>query len=106
MHTRAFRMNLNPGQEQEYLRRHTDIWPQLVALLRSAGIEDYRIFLDPHSHALFAVMTHQVPHGLDDLPAHPVMQRWWQHMQDIMPSNADGSPCSVDLQPMFSLPPT
>jgi L-rhamnose mutarotase len=104
MHTRAFRMNLDPGQEQEYLRRHNEIWPELVALLHNAGIEEYRIFLDPERHALFAVMIHQERHGLDDLPAHPVMQRWWQHMKDIMPSNADGSPRSVDLQPMFSLP--
>lgn len=104
MQTRAFRMNLNPGQAQEYLRRHDQIWPELVALLHGAGIEDYRIFLDPQSHALFAVMTHQDAHGLDDLPRHPVMQRWWQHMQDIMPSHPDGSPLSVELQPMFDLP--
>ncbi|WP_409284653.1 L-rhamnose mutarotase [Pseudomonas protegens] len=104
MHTRAFRMNLDPGQEQQYLRRHDEIWPELVTLLRGAGIKDYRIFLDPESHALFAVMTHQEEHGLDDLPQHPVMQRWWQYMKDIMPSQADGSPCSVELKPMFDLP--
>lgn len=106
MQTRAFRMNVHPGQEQEYLRRHDDIWPELVALLRGAGIEDYRIFLDPESLALFAVMTHQNTHGLDDLPQHPLMQRWWQHMQAIMPSHADGSPLAVALQPMFELPRT
>ncbi|MDB5994433.1 MAG: L-rhamnose mutarotase [Pseudomonas sp.] len=104
MQTRAFRMNVYPGQEQEYLRRHDEIWPQLVQLLRGAGIEDYRIFLDEASGALFAVMTHQEVHGLDDLPAQPVMQQWWQHMRDIMPSHADGSPVVIDLKPMFSLP--
>lgn len=103
MPIRAFRMNVNPGQEQEYLRRHDDIWPELADLLRGAGVEDYRIFLDPESHALFAVMSHREQHGLDDLPGHPVMQRWWQHMKDIMPSHADGSPRSVDLQPVFHL---
>lgn len=104
MQTRAFRMNVYPGQEPEYLRRHDEIWPQLVQLLRGTGIEDYWIFLDEVSCALFAVMTHQDEHGLDDLAAHPVMQQWWQHMRDIMPSHADGSPVVVDLKPMFSLP--
>jgi len=33
------------------------------------------------------------------------MQRWWQYMQDIMPSQPDASPVSVDLIPMFSLTP-
>ncbi len=103
MQTRAFRMNLNAGQEQEYLRRHADIWPELVTLLREAGVADYRIFLDPESHALFALMTVQDTHTLDALPAHPVMQRWWQYMQDIMPSHADGSPKSTDLRAMFTL---
>jgi len=101
--TRAFRMNLNPGQEQEYMRRHDEIWPELTALLRESGIEDYRIFLDPQSGALFAIMTHRDPHSLDDLPLHPVMRRWWRHMQDIMASHVDASPHTVELLPMFAL---
>lgn len=37
----AFRMTLNPGAEAEYRRRHDAIWPELVALLKEAGVEDY-----------------------------------------------------------------
>ncbi|MFJ3483779.1 L-rhamnose mutarotase [Pseudomonas sp. NPDC090202] len=103
MPVRAFRMNLHPGQAEEYRRRHDEIWPELEQALRDAGVRDYRIFLDPQSLALFAVMTHDEAHGLDELPQLPVMQRWWQHMQAIMPSHADASPLSVDLQPVFSL---
>ena len=103
MPVRAFRMNLNPGQADEYRRRHDEIWPELVQALRDAGITDYRIFLDPDALALFAVMTHDDPPRLDELPHLPVMRRWWQHMHSIMPSHPDASPISVDLQPMFSL---
>lgn len=103
MAVRAFRMNLNPGQADEYQRRHEDIWPELEQALRDAGITDYRIFLDPESLALFAVMTHEHPHQLDQLPHLPVMQRWWRHMQSVMPSHPDASPISMDLQPLFSL---
>jgi L-rhamnose mutarotase len=39
------------------------------------------------------------------LPGTALMQRWWQYMQDIMPSHPDASPVSVDLIPMFSLTP-
>lgn len=105
MKTLAFRMNLNPGQAEEYRLRHEQIWPELVQALKQAGIVDYRIFLDPHSHALFAVMQHEDQHLLDQLPALPVMQRWWQHMKDIMPTYPDGSPVSLDLIPMFELTP-
>jgi len=96
-------MSLNPGQAEAYRSRHEQIWPDLVAALRAAGVLDYRIFLDPESLALFAVLTHEDEHLLDQLPRLAVMQRWWQHMQSIMPSHPDASPIAIDLQPMFSL---
>lgn len=103
MPVRAFRMNLNAGQADEYRRRHDEIWPDLVQALRDAGVTDYRIFLDAHTSSLFAVLTHEDAHTLDDLPQLPVMRRWWQYMQSIMPSHPDASPVTVDLQPVFSL---
>ncbi|NMX67039.1 L-rhamnose mutarotase [Pseudomonas sp. WS 5111] len=98
-------MNLNPGMAAEYRRRHEQIWPELAQALRDAGVLDYRIFLDTSTNALFAVLTHTDEHGLDALPGTALMQRWWQYMQDIMPSHADNAPVSVDLEPMFSLTP-
>ena len=103
MPVRAFRMNLNPGQAEEYRKRHDEIWPELIDALRAAGVLDYRIFLDLESLALFAVLTHEDQHLLDELPDLDVMQRWWQHMQSIMPSHPDASPITVDLLPVFSL---
>jgi L-rhamnose mutarotase len=103
MPVRAFRMSLNPGQAEEYRKRHDEIWPELIDALRAAGVLDYRIFLDPESLALFAVLTHEDQHLLNELPHLDVMHRWWQHMQEIMPSRPDASPISVDLLPVFSL---
>lgn len=103
MPIRAFRMNLNAGQAEEYRKRHDEIWPELTDILRDAGVLDYRIFLDPESLALFAVLTHDDDHHLDQLPASPVMQRWWKHMQSIMPCHSDASPVTTDLLPVFSL---
>jgi L-rhamnose mutarotase len=96
-------MNLNPGQAEEYRKRHDEIWPELTDALRDAGVLDYRIFLDPKSLALFAVLTHADENHLHQLAVLPVMQRWWQHMQSIMPSHPDASPIAVDLLPVFSL---
>lgn len=101
--TVAFRMQLLAGQEDEYARRHAAIWPELDALLRSSGIVEYRIFLDPDSLALFAVLTRRSDHTLDALPKHPVMQRWWAMMADIMETNDDQSPVQVPLREVFRL---
>ena len=99
----AFRMRLNEGQAAAYKARHDAIWPELVALLREAGISDYSIFLDPETNALFAVLRRAPDHGMDRLAAEAVMRRWWDFMRDIMQTHPDGEPVAVPLQPMFHL---
>ncbi|MBL8563330.1 MAG: L-rhamnose mutarotase [Gemmobacter sp.] len=100
----AFRMQLNPGMAAEYRARHDAIWPELVDLLKQAGIEDYSIHLDPESHALFGILWRRDDHGMEDLPRHPVMRKWWAHMADLMQTHPDGAPVAVPLVPMFHLP--
>ena len=73
----AFRMKLNAGMRDEYKRRHDEIWPELVELLKAAGIADYSIHLDAETDTLFGVLWRRDDHGIADLPKHPVMQRWW-----------------------------
>lgn len=99
----AFKMMLDPGQAAEYRRRHDEIWPELVALLREAGISDYSIFLDDESHILFAVLRRTPDHRMAALPGTELMQRWWRHMADIMQTEADGSPSQRPLRPMFHM---
>lgn len=101
--TVAFRMLLRPGAEREYRRRHDELWPELEAELRAAGIHDYRIFRDPENHCLFAVITRARSHHMDQLPDKPVMRRWWAMMADIMVTNADSSPQAIALEEMFCL---
>ena len=100
----AFKMQLHKGQEAEYVKRHDEIWPELVELLKSAGISDYSIFLDETTNGLFGIMTVDNEATIDELPAHPVMQKWWRYMKDIMESNIDNSPLSISLKEVFYLP--
>ena len=99
----AFRMFLNPGCVAEYKKRHDDIWPELSALLKEAGVSDYSIYLDEEHHVLFAVLRRAKGHTMDALPSHPVMQRWWAYMADIMRANPDGSPVAEPLPCMFHM---
>jgi L-rhamnose mutarotase len=103
MQRHAFKMYLNPGAEAEYTRRHDAIWPELVALLQATGISNYSIHLDRETNVLFGYLERRDDHGMADLPKHPVMQRWWAHMGDIMRTNADGSPVAVPLDETFYL---
>jgi L-rhamnose mutarotase len=100
----AFIMKLHTGKEAEYRRRHDEIWPELSALLHDSGIREYSIFLEEGSGQLFACLNIAEPGKLDQLPQHPVMQRWWTHMKDIMDTNPDHSPVSIPLKEVFYLP--
>ena len=99
----AFKMQLHPGREAEYRRRHDEIWPELVALLREAGVSDYSIHLDRETGTLFGVLWRSDGHRMAELPAHPVMQRWWAHMADIMAAGPDNEPVAVPLETVFHL---
>ena len=100
----AFKMKLNPGCEAEYKNRHTAIWPELETLLRDAGISDYSIHLDRETDILFAVLWRSADHTMNKLPLHPVMQRWWAHMADIMATEPDNKPLVTELETVFHLP--
>lgn len=100
----AFKMKLFKGKEDEYKKRHDAIWPELQLLLKEKGISDYSIFLDEETNILFGVMNVEDDLKLDELPLHPVMKKWWAHMSDIMETNADQSPVSINLKEVFYLP--
>ncbi len=100
----AFKMQLHKGQEEEYKKRHDALWPDLEKLLKERGISEYSIFLDETTNNLFGVLKIEDAGSMDDLPSHPVMQKWWAYMKDIMESNADNSPVAVPLKEVFYLP--
>lgn len=100
----AFKMTLNKGCEAEYKKRHDEIWPELVELLKKTGIKDYSIFLDEETLSLFGVLWVEDAAAMDLLPTQEIMQRWWAYMGDIMAANPDNSPVSVPLQEVFYMP--
>ena len=100
----AFKMQLNPGCREEYIKRHAEIWPELISLLKQAGILDYSIHLDTETDILFGVLWRKDSHSMSDLPNHPVMQKWWAYMADIMKVNPNNEPVSKPLEIVFHMP--
>jgi L-rhamnose mutarotase len=100
----AFKMQLYKGFEEEYKKRHHEIWPELQELLKNSGITEYSIFLDETTNSLFGILKVHDPKILDSLPQQEVMQRWWKYMKDIMETNPDNSPVSIPLHEIFYLP--
>jgi len=100
---KAFRMSVNPGAEQEYERRHRPIWRELEDTLLAHGVVTYSIFLDPDTLDLFGYVEIEDEGRWAAIARTDVCQRWWRHMRNVMPANADSSPVSRDLREVFHI---
>ena len=100
---KAFAMQLNPGSREEYKKRHTPIWPELQQVLRDHGAHNYSIFLEPTTNRLFGYVEIEDEKRWNAIANTPICKKWWAHMRDIMSTNPDNSPTSVELPEVFHL---
>ena len=100
---KAFVMSVDPGNEEEYARRHNPIWPELEAVLKRHGVLSYSIFLDRETRRLFAYAEIEDEERWQAIARTDVCRKWWDHMKSIMPSNPDGSPISRELEEVFHI---
>jgi L-rhamnose mutarotase len=97
----AFKMKMNPGFREEYRKRHNEIWPELVKLLKNEGIGNYSIFLDEETNTLFAYQEQSGSSSSQDLGQTEIVKKWWKYMADIMETNPDNSPVTIPLEQVF-----
>ncbi|MEX0884797.1 MAG: L-rhamnose mutarotase [Phycisphaeraceae bacterium] len=100
---KALVMSVHPGQEAEYEKRHNPIWPDLEQTLEDHGVHNYSIFLHPETRQLFAYLEIEDEARWKQIAQTEVCQRWWAHMKEIMPANADNSPMSEPLREVFHI---
>jgi L-rhamnose mutarotase len=101
MMRRAFVMQVHADQQAEYERRHRPIWDELARTLADHGVHNYSIFLHPETSQLFAYVELEDEARWQAIAQTEVCRRWWQHMADVMETNADQSPRSVPLREVF-----
>jgi len=72
-------------QEDDYVRYHKQVWPDVLRAIAACGIENYSIFLS--KGFLFSYFEY---HGSDyetdmrKMAASPAMQRWWTIMNPTL----------------------
>lgn len=100
---KAFVMTVNAGQEKEYARRHQPIWRELEATLQEHGVMTYSIFLLPKTRQLFAYIEFDNEEQWNAVAKTAICRKWWAYMKDIMASNPDNSPVSIELEEVFHM---
>jgi L-rhamnose mutarotase len=79
----AFVLRVKPEKIDDYIAAHQDVWPEMLAALRGAGIRNYSIFR--HGDTMFGYFE------CDDLAAasaameaQQVNTRWQDTMADLL----------------------
>jgi L-rhamnose mutarotase len=100
---KAFVMFIHEGNEAEYERRHSPIWPELEQVLKEHGAHNYSIFLHPDTRQLFGYVEVEDDQRWNAVAQTEVCRKWWKFMADVMPANPDSSPVSRELREVFHL---
>lgn len=100
---KAFVMQVHPDQHEEYRKRHNPIWPDLEATLKSHGVHNYSIFLHSETSQLFAYVEIEDESRWQRIARTDICKKWWGYMQEVMSSNPDTSPQTLDLQEVFHI---
>lgn len=100
---KGFKMKLYPGFEEEYEKRHNELWPEMQDMIHEHGGKNYTIFLDKETLTLFGYIEIEDEEKWAKGADTAINRKWWDFMADIMETNPDNSPVSVDLKNVFHL---
>ena len=100
---KGFKMKLYEGMEAEYEKRHNELWPEMKDMIHEYGGKNYSIFLDKETLTLFGYIELEDEEKWNRSAHTAICRKWWDYMADIMETNPDNSPVSIDLKPVFHL---
>ena len=100
---KAFKMKLFEGMEKEYEKRHNELWDEMKEMIHNYGGKDYSIFLDKETNTLFGYIEIESEEKWAKSADTEICRKWWHFMADIMETNKDESPVSIDLKEVFHL---
>ncbi|MDY3928658.1 MAG: L-rhamnose mutarotase [Clostridia bacterium] len=100
---KSFKMKLYKGMKEEYKKRHSNLWPEMKDMIHEFGGKNYSIFFDEQTDTLFGYLEIESEELWDKSAQTAICRKWWDYMADIMETNDDNSPVSIDLCEVFHL---
>ncbi len=85
----AWKARVLPGKLEEYRRRHDEIWPELVAVLKEAGICNYTIWQTGDELFGYYECEKGSDYAARVQAESPVVDRWNLYMKDVMEMEMD-----------------
>jgi len=85
----AWKGRIKPGMQAEYKRRHDEIWPEMTALLKEAGICNYTIWSDGEVLFGYYECEKGIAFAEKTQAGSPIVDRWNEYMQDVLELEMD-----------------
>ena len=85
----AWTGKIKPGCVEEYIRRHHEIWPEMTAVLRDAGICNYTIFRSGYTLFGYYECKQGAAYAQRIQAESAVVDRWNAYMQDVLELEMD-----------------
>lgn len=80
----AWAAKIKPGKKDEYILRHNNIWPELVEVLKEAGISNYSIWIDGDNLFGYYECEKGVEYAAKTQAESPIVDKWNEYMKDVM----------------------
>ena len=85
----AWKATVKEGMLEEYKRRHDEMWPEMTAVLKQAGIVNYSIWNTGNDLCGYYECTMGVAYAARVQANSPVVDRWNVYMKDVMVMEMD-----------------
>ncbi len=85
----AWRAKVIDGKLEEYIKRHEEIWPELLAVLQEAGISNYSIWNNGNDLFGYYECEKGVAHAAKVQASSSVVERWNEYMKSVMVMEMD-----------------
>ena len=95
----AWKGRIKPGCKAEYQRRHAEIWPEMVKVLKEAGICNYSIFYCKDELFGYYECEKGVAYAEKVQAESPIVDRWNEYMKDILELEMDPVTCLLYKYP-------
>lgn len=84
MERACFTFEIHEGKEEEYKRRHDEIWPELVEVLTQSGLRNYTLFRRGTQVIAYVECHPDVATAFGKVAATDVNARWSKWFEDII----------------------
>jgi len=85
----AWKARILPGKKEEYVRRHDEIWQEMLDVLKEAGIKNYTIWNVGDELFGYYECEKGVEYAAKVQSESPVVDRWNEYMKDVMVMDMD-----------------